>query len=294
MVFNRERNEHTIAEQVTVSGRGYWSGLGVNVRFVPAAAGTGICFVRSDLPSQPEIKACVQNRIDSSLRTTIQVGDARVEMIEHVMAALYGLEIDNCVVFVDQMELPGLDGSSASYVHALRTAGLVMQAKTRERLVVTHPVRVGTSDGWLEATPSNDGGFSAEYRLDYGPTSPIQPQTYSCCVTPDSFGRQVGAARTFVTAEQAKALHDSGVAPHVTNRDLLVFGPNGPIDNLLRYPDECARHKLLDLIGDISIVGAEIVGKIVSYRGGHQLNGLMAETLCKHAESMTARCRNAA
>lgn len=278
-MFIRQRNEHTIAQRASVSGRGYWSGDGVNVRFFPAKVGSGIRFFRTDLPGSLEIVVSPESRSAQSLRTCVECGEARVEMVEHVLAALYSLQIDNCLIEIDRGELPGLDGSSAAYVDALRNAGLVMQARTRRQIVIQEAVRVGDANHWIEATPSPDGRMHLEYRLEYTPDSPITPQTFGCVLTPTTFMREIAPARTFVTSEQAAALRAAGLGQHVTNRDLLVFGKNGPVDNLLRYSDECARHKLLDLIGDLSIVGADVVGCIVSYRGGHQLNAQMATTL---------------
>lgn len=289
-----ERNEHTIAEPAWVSGRGYWSGRGVNVRFFPATTGSGVHFVRTDLPGYPSIKACIANRHDHALRTVLGSGEGRVEMIEHVMAALYGLGIDNCRVEVDAAEMPGLDGSSGAYVYALRSAGLLMQAKKRRQLVVTQTLRVGSREAWVEASPTIGGHTTIEYRLDYGPSSPIPASNFHCVLTPENFLKEVGAARTFVTAEQAEQLRAKGVAQHVTNRDLLVFGTNGLLDNILRYPDECTRHKALDMVGDLSLVDAELVGSFTSFRGGHQLNGQLAAELCKLAESVPVGCRNAA
>lgn len=294
MVFIRERNEHTIAEPAWVGGRGYWSGRSVNVRFFPAPVGTGIQFVRADLAGAPVIKAHIANRSDHALRTVLRCGDARVEMIEHIMAALYGLGIDNCTVQVDSQEMPGLDGSSAGYVYALRSVGLVMQARARRQIVITSTLRVGCREAWIEAAPSADGSMSVEYRLDYGGSSPIPSATFGCTLSPRNFCKELGAARTFVTMEQANQLRSAGVAGHVTNRDLLVFGTNGPLGNILRYPDECARHKALDMVGDLSLVDAELIGSFTSFRGGHQLNGLMASEICKFAESVPVGSRSAA
>jgi len=290
----RERNEHTIAERVRLSGRGYWSGEGVNLRFLPAAAGTGIRFVRTDLPGKPEIPVAPDNRHDQALRTVLQVDGARVEMIEHLLAALGGLAIDNCRVEVDRQELPGLDGSAAGYVDVLRSAGLVMQGQSRRRIVVDRPLRVGDAGGWVEALPSPDGMMHLEYRLDYGGDSPIRPQTFRCVLTPENFCRDLAPARTFVTKEQATQLRQAGLGKHVTNRDLLVFGDSGPVDNLLRYVDECARHKTLDLVGDLNVVGADLIGCFTSYRGGHQLNGKLATELIAAANCVSAGCRGAA
>jgi UDP-3-O-[3-hydroxymyristoyl] N-acetylglucosamine deacetylase/UDP-3-O-[3-hydroxymyristoyl] N-acetylglucosamine deacetylase/3-hydroxyacyl-[acyl-carrier-protein] dehydratase len=203
------------------------------------------------------------------------------------------LQIDNCIVEVDREEMPGLDGSSAGYVAALRTAGLVVQASRRRRIVVERVCRVGDAENWVEISPTETGSLSVEYRLDYGSNSSIPKQSYSCQVTPDTFVRELAPARTFVTEEQAVMLRSRGLASHVTNRDLLVFGKDGPIGNLLRYHDECSRHKSLDLIGDLSILGADIVGSIVSCRGGHQLNGALAVELERMLYD-SAGCRKAA
>ena len=273
------RNEHTIAVSCRVSGKGYWTGKHVNVDILPAAAGTGIQLVRTDLPSHPSAPANVSHRTDAHLRTIIQSGDGRFEMIEHVMAALYALEIDNCIVQIDGKEFPGLDGSAKAYVGALSNCGLIIQAKARERVVVTQPIRIEAGSGWIEATPSVNGLSRFEYQLDFDSDTPINSQTFSIELTPDRFRQEVAAARTFVTLEQAQTLRAQGVASHVTNQDLLVFGDDGPLDNELRFQNECARHKVLDMVGDFALAGVEIIGNIVSYRGGHNLNGRMTSKL---------------
>jgi UDP-3-O-acyl N-acetylglucosamine deacetylase len=213
------------------------------------------------------------------------IGTARIAMVEHLMAALCALEIDNCIVEIDAEEMPGLDGSAADYVRALREAGLVIQAAPRNRLIVDRTLRVGTASHWIEVAPSPDGRSHYEYRLDYGDDCPIRPQSYALALTPDRFCREVAPARTFVTAQQAAELRASGVAAHVTTADLLVFGHDGPVDNELRFENECARHKALDLIGDLALVGMDLVGRFVSYRGGHNLNAQMAVCLRRLAQA---------
>ncbi len=275
----RARNEHTLAQACEVSGRGYWSGQPTTVRILPASLGTGIRLVRTDLAEQPELAAVLDVRHDHELRTVLAAGAARFAMIEHLMAALYALEIDNCVVEIDAEEFPGLDGSANAYVNALRASGLVIQAAPRRQLIIDQTVRVGTAASWIECSPSLDGRAHFGYQLDYGAGSPIETQTYQSVLTPDTFCREIAPARTFVTSQQATALRAAGVAGHVRNQDLLVFGEEGPIENRLRYPDECARHKTLDLIGDLALTGLELIGRIVSHRGGHNLNAKMAQRL---------------
>ena len=284
VVVIRPRNEHTIAAECTISGRGYWSGKPVRLRFAPAGTNTGIRFVRSDLPGQPYCPANTTFADGTSYRTNIARGEARFEMIEHVMAALYALEIDNCLVISTAEEMPGLDGSAWAYVEALQSVGLVMQANARKRFIVDRTMHVGDPAAWIEVSPTQRDCGSFEYNLDYGPSSPIKAQTHRQMLTPSQFAKELAKARTFVTADQAEQLRSSGVGAHVTNQDLIVFSDEGEvIDNQLRFDNECARHKTLDLIGDLALAGVDLVGNVVSYRGGHRLNAQLARELSKFA-----------
>jgi UDP-3-O-acyl-N-acetylglucosamine deacetylase len=170
------RNQRTISQAVSVFGFGFWSGRDVHLEFRPAAADTGIVFVRQDMGGA-KIKAVVANRIETPRRTTLTTGRASVEMVEHVMAALAGMQIDNCEVWVDEAEMPGCDGSSQPFVEALRSIGIVEQASPRPRLVVRNITRLGTEDAWVEARPSASGALSVKFRLDYGSGNAIGRQT---------------------------------------------------------------------------------------------------------------------
>ncbi len=285
--MNPSRNEHTIAATCEVSGRGFWSGREVHVVIEPASAGTGIVLVRDDLPLAPRCPASIEYRHDAALRTNLRRGDATFEMVEHLLAALAAMEIDNCVVGIDAEELPGLDGSSAAYVEAIRGAGLIVQPRPKARLVIRETFRIDDGGGWIEASPSLDGRGYFEYRLSFDDETPIRPQTFGVVLTPHQFIRDVARARTFVTESQAVDIRSRGLASHVTNQDLLVIGSNGPVDNSLHFGDECARHKTLDLIGDLALAGVDLVGRFVSYRGGHNLNGKMANRLAELAKTQT-------
>lgn len=281
----RTRNEHTLASACEVSGRGYWSGREVRVVCRPAAVGSGVVFVRSDLPDQPECPALSGFADSVQFRTNLRRGEACFEMIEHLMAALVGLEIDNCRVEINGPELPGLDGSSLAYVDAIQNAGLVIQPATRRTLYLNQAILVESNDGaWISAQPA-DREAVYQYELDYGTDAVIRPQTHRCQLTPRSFIRQLARARTFVTLEQADALRQSGVATHVTNQDLLVVGPTGPVENDYRFRDECSRHKTLDLVGDLGLVGMDIRASFISHRGGHRLNAALAAMLTEIAAS---------
>lgn len=272
------RRERTIDRAVAVKGVGFLTGADVEVRFRPADPGSGVRFVRVDLPDSPAVEARIEYVEPRDRRTTIRRGEAIVEMVEHVMAALSGLRVDNCTVEIDAAETPGCDGSSKAFVDALSLATIVEQAKIRERLVIDRPVAVQEGAATLSAYPSAGDALVAAYHLDYGAT-PIGRQSYWAEINPHVFRSELAPSRTFLLENEAAALKQMGIGSRTTPRDLLVFGPDGPIDNELRYPDECVRHKLLDLIGDLSLLGKDIAGHVVAFRSGHKLNAALARAL---------------
>lgn len=287
------RHQRTIAAPVQVSGFGYWSGKDVQVEFRPAPPRTGIVFVRSDLKEPRRIPATCQNRIETPRRTTLAVGGAVVEMVEHVMAALVGLRVDNCEVWVNCPELPGCDGSSQAFVAALDQAGIVEQNTKRSQLIITDVTRVGNEEGWVEARPSKTGGLSVKYRLDYGSDSPIGRQMIELAVTPENFRRELASARTFLLKEEAEWLRARGLGTRVAYSDVLVFDQDGPIDNPLRFEDECVRHKALDLIGDLALAGCDMVGQFVAHRGGHRLNAELVRVVMTEGQKIDDRRKTA-
>jgi UDP-3-O-[3-hydroxymyristoyl] N-acetylglucosamine deacetylase len=293
LLMHTTRNQRTIAGPAAVEGFGYWDGQDVRVEFRPAAANTGIVFVRRDLPGGPRIAANVANRLDVPRRSTLQCGRARVEMIEHIMAALAGLKIDTCEVWTDGHEMPGCDGSSQPFVEALDTAGIVVQDAPRRRCVVRETIRLGDDDHWLEARPSLSGETLLEYELDYGGEGPIRRQTLGVSLTPEVFRRELAPSRTFMLKSEADWLLARGLGHRATYRDLLVFAEEGLIDNELRFADECVRHKLLDMVGDLALAGWELVGRFHAYRSGHQLNAEMVQFLMTQTE-IARPCRRCA
>jgi UDP-3-O-[3-hydroxymyristoyl] N-acetylglucosamine deacetylase len=273
------RHQRTLARPCALAGFGYWSGRDVNVEFRPAAAGTGIVFVRRDLDPPRRIPAEARHRIEVPRRTTLAADGAQVEMVEHVLAALYGLAIDNCEVWTDGSELPGLDGSAQPLIEALDAAGTVEQAAWRRRLIVTEVTRVGDDDTWVEARPVKANGLVIKYRLDYGSDNAIGRQTIELAVTSKSFRTELAPARTFLLAAEAEWLRQRGLGARVTNQDLLIFGPEGPEGNELRMENECVRHKALDLIGDLALAGCELVGHFIAHKSGHRLNSELVKAL---------------
>lgn len=286
------RQQRTIRKSTKVSGFGYWSGLDVEVEFRPASVDSGIRFFRSDLAGQPEIAARVFNRVDAIRRTSLASKNACVELVEHIMAALAGLKIDNCDIWVNRGEMPGCDGSSLAFIEKLNEAGILEQNAINPIIVVEKPIKVSYGNSWISAEPNDHSALSVSYELDYKIGS-IGRQFFQLDVTEESFQSELAAARTFVLKEEADKLHAQGLAKHVTYKDVLVFDENGPIENQLRFEDECVRHKTLDVVGDLAICGCDIVGKITAYRSGHALNGKLVQELITNCQIVSPEKRAA-
>jgi len=273
------RNQQTLGGTASVEGVGYWSGQDVRVEFHPAAVGTGLVFVRTDLPGSPRIPATIHHRAEAQRRTNLSAGEVTVEMVEHVLAALCGLQVDNCEIRVSRAEMPGCDGSSGPFVEAILAAGVVPQDAVRSQCVVQHTVRVGDDKSWIEVRPCCSRKTVLHYELDYGPGNAIGRQSRELILSPDSFRQELASCRTFIFKAEAEVLQGRGLCHRATFRDLLVFDADGPIDNTLRFPDECVRHKLLDMTGDLALAGCDLIGRFSAYRSGHHLNAELVRLL---------------
>jgi UDP-3-O-[3-hydroxymyristoyl] N-acetylglucosamine deacetylase/3-hydroxyacyl-[acyl-carrier-protein] dehydratase len=282
-MVTHKRPQRTIARDAEIRGVSLLSGANVHLRFHPAEAGTGISFLRADLPGRPAVPAHVRYVVPRQRRTTIQSGAAVVEMVEHVMAALGGLRIDNCVVELDAPETPGCDGSSRAFVEALGAAGIVEQDETRDVLAVDRPITVRDGQAVLTAHPGDGERLVLSYNLDYGSNTPIGTQSRFVDLSPATFSDELAPSRTFLLKAEADALRAAGIGSRVRETDLLVFGPDGPINNELRFPDECVRHKLLDMVGDLALLGKDLAGHVVAHRSGHALNAELVRRLLEAA-----------
>jgi UDP-3-O-[3-hydroxymyristoyl] N-acetylglucosamine deacetylase len=280
------RKQRTIAAAVAVEGCGYWSGREVRVDFRPAAENTGVVFVRRDLPGKPRIPARVAYRTEMPLRSCLQCGHARVEMVEHVMATLGGLAIDNCEVWVDEAEMPGCDGSSLYFVEAISRTEIVTQAASRRAIVVDEMIRASRGESWIELRAPGEEGLSVDYTLDYA-SGPIGRQHLRLAISPETFRRELASARTFLLETEAQELRRRGLGRRAKFSDLLVFGPHGPIDNTLRFEDECVRHKILDLVGDLALAGCDLVGSVTASRSGHYLNARILQTFLTKSQTVS-------
>jgi UDP-3-O-[3-hydroxymyristoyl] N-acetylglucosamine deacetylase / 3-hydroxyacyl-[acyl-carrier-protein] dehydratase len=286
-----KRRERTLAHAAVVRGHGFFHGSDVTLHFRPAEPGTGVVFERIDLPDRPSVPARIDRVVSAARRTTIRQGDAIVEMTEHVLAALAGMRVDNCIVQIDAPECPGCDGSSRAFVEAFEQAGMVEQDRMRQVLELESSVVIREGDAALAANPGAKGALTLAYHLDYGPDAPIQAHSYCVGLSPETFKQELASSRTFVTEREANALRAAGIGLRTTTSDLLIFGREGPIGNSLRFPDECARHKVLDLLGDLALLGFDLEGLVVAHRSGHQTNHALARRLMELTTSGAAQTK---
>jgi UDP-3-O-acyl N-acetylglucosamine deacetylase len=273
------RPQRTLAASAEIEGVGFITGAHVRVRFRPAQSDTGIVFQRLDRPLAPAIPARVECVTGTDRRTTLGPAAHGVTLVEHLLAALAGLRIDNCAVEVDGPEPPGLDGSAEQFVKVLAAAGTVLQSGRRPIRTPSAPIVVSGGGATIGLHPCENAELRASYLLDYGAFAAIPRQTFSIDVRPGEFAREVASCRTFVTEREAETLQARGVGQHLSPNDLVVFGQRGPIRNRLRYADEPARHKMLDLIGDLALCGFDLAGHVVAYRSGHALNVELARRM---------------
>jgi UDP-3-O-[3-hydroxymyristoyl] N-acetylglucosamine deacetylase/3-hydroxyacyl-[acyl-carrier-protein] dehydratase len=276
--------QKTIKADARITGKGLFSGKEAKVVFRPATADTGVVFVRTDVPEAVRISAVAPNIAERSRRTAIKKGSVSVETVEHCLATVNALEIDNVLIEVNGSELPAPDCSCSEYFKALQRAGTVEQQISRKEFVINEPISITAGDASIYALPYTGDGLSVTYDLDYGGHTGIGRQIYSCRVTADSFGRNLAPARTFLLEAEARQFQARGMGTHISPRDLLVINSDGPIKNSYRFPNECVRHKIVDLIGDLALVGRAVKGRIVAYKSGHSLNQLLVRRLYDAAQ----------
>ncbi len=276
--------QKTIKSEGRISGRGLFGGKEAKVVFRPAPVDSGVVFVRTDIPEAVRINAVPANVAERSRRTTIKKGSVSIETIEHCMAAVNAMEIDNVVVEVDGPEMPAPDCSCAEYFKVLKRIGLVEQQASQKEFIIREPVSINAGDASIYALPYADDGLALTYDLDYGGHTGIGRQIFSCRVTPENFEKNLASARTFLLEAEAKQFRARGIGVHVSPRDLLVINSDGPIKNSYRFPNECVRHKIVDLIGDLALVGRAIKGRIVAYKSGHSLNQQLVRKLYESAQ----------
>jgi UDP-3-O-[3-hydroxymyristoyl] N-acetylglucosamine deacetylase len=270
MKFSRQT---TLRSQATVTGVGVHSGLPVTLTIGPASVDAGFIFVRAGLEgADREVQAVAESVIATEFATVL--GDRNgplVSTAEHVLAALRGMGVDNATIEIDGPEVPIMDGSAAAFVAAIDQAGIVTQSAARRFIQVLKPVQVTMGDSFGELRPYA-AGFRAEVEIDFA-NAVIGRQSYMLDVSPERFRREISRARTFGCMNDVARLWSAGFALGASFENSVVFDEERLLNTEgLRYSDECARHKVLDVVGDLALAGLPLLGAYRSVRGGHKLN----------------------
>ena len=278
---NSLATQRTLAAPVSASGVGLHLGQQTTVRLLPADANQGRYFVRTDLPGTAPIKAEVASVIQTQLSTELGVGassqQATVRTVEHLLAAIAALEIDNVRIEIDAPELPLLDGSAKGWIAAIAPAGLTFQpAAKKHRPAVSQPVHVQAGDAFVTAFPSSELRFS--YGIDFD-LAAIGNQWHSWSPGAGDFAADIAPARTFALAHQIDYLRGQGLIKGGSLDNALVCSQDGWLNPPLRFDNEPARHKLLDLIGDLSLLGDIPQAHYVAYKASHTLHVQLARQL---------------
>ena len=246
------------------------------------------------------VPALVDHVVKRSRRTALKLGDAVVETCEHLLSAVAGWRIDNLIIDLNAAEVPGVDGSSLPFFEAIDAVGTREQAARRRYLVVEEPVTIVQDEAELVALPSNDPGLDLTYQLDYGQQSAvIGRQLHQFNTHGDDYQADIAPSRTFSLEAEAIAAQAAGLFGHLSPEEALVIGDDGPIGgNAFRFPDEPVRHKLLDLLGDLVLVGSPVRGRVIARRSGHPLNHELARALVtqgrRQSRNQLARTANVA
>ena len=276
--------QKTIKSEGRIAGKGLFGGEESKVIFRPGPPNSGVIFVRTDLPKPVRISAVAPNVTERSRRTTLQKDSVNVETVEHCLAAVFALGIDNLIIEMAGTELPAPDCSSAEFFKVLQRTGLAEQQSRAKEFVIREPISITAGGASIYALPYDDDGLNITYDLDYGGHTGVGRQIFSCKVTPENFEKNLAPARTFLLEVEAKQFQARGMGKHLSPREILVIDSDGPIKNDFRFPDECVRHKIVDLIGDLALVGRAIKGRVVAYKSGHSLNQQLAKKLYEAAE----------
>jgi UDP-3-O-[3-hydroxymyristoyl] N-acetylglucosamine deacetylase len=268
--------EQTIAAPLEFTGVGLHSGAPVTMRLLPAPAGSGIVFRRTDLDNF-EIPAIGRNVAKVSYATSLMRQGVLISTTEHLLSSLIGMGIDNVIVEIDNLELPILDGSALPYVEAFRDASIKTQRRKRESIKVLRPVEVRDGDKFIGLYPGS--GYRIQYTIDF--PAPIGRQQTSIDLAAETYGTLIAPARTFGYKSDEKKLRDMGLIRGASPENAIVLGPRGPENGPLRFSDEYVRHKVLDLIGDLALAGRRIEGHVVAERAGHAMHTALVAKLMK-------------
>ncbi|MCF6228342.1 MAG: UDP-3-O-acyl-N-acetylglucosamine deacetylase [Planctomycetes bacterium] len=270
----------TLAKAVSLTGISLHEGLDVTLVIKPAVANTGYKFIRTDRDNA-EVRACTENITEVQRRTLLVQNGIEVHTCEHILAALYGLGVDNAEIELSAAEPPAGDGSARVFVEMIQQAGITELDTEAKVFSLADSFEIESNGASIKVEPS--GTFSLEYTLDY--SAAFMPSaTVSFDLTPETFINQIAPARTFCLEEEAKQLQAMGFGKGANTQNTLVVSPDGPLENALRFDDEYARHKLLDIVGDLALVGVRLTAKVTAVKSGHSLNQQAAIEIRKQIE----------
>lgn len=270
----RSATPQTLSREITISGRGLHGNRPCTVRLVPVSAPSGLVFVH--LPTGTELPAKAELAGDLVLATTLVKDGVRLQTVEHLLSALMGLEVEHLRIEVDAEELPILDGSAAPWVEAILRAGAKSLAGRRRFLKVTQPVEVRNGDRWIRVLPFD--GFRLRYVIDF-PVPALGRQSRELTLTPEKYRRELSAARTFCLEQEIDLMRARGLALGGSLDNAVVFGADGPLNESLRFEDEAVRHKMLDLVGDLALLGAPLLGLVEAHAAGHALHVALTQAI---------------
>ena len=276
--------QKTIRREVGCAGIGLHSGERVNMRLLPAQPGSGIRFRRIDLEGR-EIAVSIDNLHQTSFATQLTDGVASVSTVEHVLSAASGLGIDNLLIELEGPEVPIMDGSATPFVYLLHEAGLRRQPAARTFMKIVEPLRIDEDDKFIAVYPAER--LKISYTIDFDhPLIGIQRETF--LVTPRAYTEQLAPARTFGFLRDVERMRSLGLALGGSMENAIVVGENSILNPQLRFPDEFVRHKILDAIGDLTLLGAPLLGHVVAYRAGHSLHADLVEKIRDTPEAWEA------
>jgi UDP-3-O-[3-hydroxymyristoyl] N-acetylglucosamine deacetylase len=277
--------QQTIAEPIKTVGIGLHSGNRSNLYLKPAPIDSGITFVRLDLTEQTPIPGKAEFITDTRLASVLQIGDSRISTVEHLLSACAGLGIDNLLVEIDGEEIPIMDGSAASFLFLIQSAGIAVQNAPKKFIKIKKTVEVVEGDKLARLEPFF--GFKLDFTIDF--KHPALDKTGQRCIidfNETSYAKEIGRARTFGFANEVEALREIGLARGGSLDNAIVLDEHRILNNEeLRYEDEFVRHKILDAIGDLYLAGYPIIGAYVAEKSGHALNNLLLRKLFKEPDA---------
>ena len=271
------KQEQTVRTAVECKGSGLHSGAPVHLRILPAATGSGIVFRRTDLDDF-EVEATGRNVARVSYATSLMKKGVLISTTEHLLSAFIGTGIDNAIVELDNLELPILDGSARPFVEMIQRAGIRKQRRARSYMRIRREIELREGKKFIAVYPADS--YSVSYSIDF-PHPLIGKETFRVDLSDGNYLREIASARTFGFLHEADAMRQQGLIRGASIENAIVLTPDRLMNPPLRYPDEFVRHKVLDLIGDLALLGKQILGNIVADRAGHAMHTALVSRLLR-------------